>query len=150
MTPSPATWMNRAGKIRRLVVGGGHAPGFPPSKAEDVSLNVDAEAMPDVVGDIAHAPLASGIFDEVYFEKVPFGAFTGGNSIALREAARVLCPGGRVVIEPGWAAPVPEIRAAMREAGFRYVRSKNIFAKGAAVGEIRKSFLRFTGRLSLR
>jgi SAM-dependent methyltransferase len=89
-------------------------------------LNVDADAIPDVVSDIAHAPLASGVFDEVYFEKVPYHVFASDDDVALREAARVLRPGGRLVIETGWAAPVSEIRAAMRRTGIRYVRSKNV------------------------
>ena len=136
--------------VRRLVVGGGRACGFPRLKAGDLALNRDPEAMPDLVGDVAWAPLASGVFEEVCFEKLPFAAFTGDNRRAIKEAVRVLRPGGRLIVETGWAVPGAEVRAAMRQAGLRYVKCKNVYAKGAPVGEVRRSFVRFTGRLRKR
>ena len=77
-------------------------------------------------------------------------AFTGENIGALKETVRVLRPRGRLVIETGWAVPVAQVRAAMSEAGFHYVRCQNIYAKAAQVGEVRKSFVRLTGRLRTR
>jgi hypothetical protein len=118
-----------------LVVGGGRAPDFPKLKPEDIALNLDADAYPDVQGDINQAPFQSGIFDEVYFQKVPYDAFTGENIGAIPESARLLSLGGRLVIETGSKAPLPEVTAAMRAAGFKYIRITN------------KGYLRLTGRL---
>jgi len=66
------------GGYRRLVVGGGRAPDFPPLRADDLSLNIDADAFPHVQGDITKAPFRSAAFPEVHFEKRPYDAFTGG------------------------------------------------------------------------
>jgi hypothetical protein len=60
------------------------------------SLNIDADALPDVMGSIGRASFATGVFDEVYFEKVPYNAFTGEAVSALSEVERVLRPGGRM------------------------------------------------------
>jgi RHS repeat-associated protein len=104
----------------RLVVGGGRAfatEGLP----GDLSLNVDFSADPNVVGDISSAPFKSGSFNSIYFEKVPFQAFTGGNAEALSEAARLLQPGGELAIETGPAAPVAEILQNLQELGFENI-----------------------------
>lgn len=138
----------------RLVVGGGRAPArcvfdaslggfvelekFPDLKPADVSINIDIDAVPHVVADINRAPFADAVFREVYFEKVPFKAFTGPKVGAIKEAARILQPGGRCVIETGSVAPAEQIKAAMREAGFKYIRVTD------------KRHLRITGRLGGR
>jgi hypothetical protein len=110
--------MMSARESGRLVVGGGHAPTFPLLGKADVSLNIDPVARPDVLGDIALAPFQSASSREVYFERLPFTAFTGPNIGALSESARILQPGGRLAIETGIAAPVAEIVAGLRAAGF--------------------------------
>jgi SAM-dependent methyltransferase len=120
---------------RRLVIGGGRARDFPRLRPEDISLNIDADARPNVQGDIAGAPFASSSFAEVYFEKVPYDAFSGERPAALGEVARLLQPGGRLVIETGILAPVAEIEAALHRLGFKYLRVR------------RKAFLRLTCRL---
>lgn len=122
----------------RLVVGGGRTRGFPRLRPEDVALNLDADAVPDVAGTISRAPFASGVFQEVYFEKVPYSAFTGSNRGAITEAARLPQPRGRLVIETGSLVPIEEIQEALRRAGFRYV--KTTF----------KGYVRITGRLRRR
>lgn len=119
----------------RLVVGGGKASDFPKLRPGDIAMNIDGVAIPDVQGDINHAPFASGIFAAVYFEKVPFSAFSGKNIGAVQEAARLLEPDGRIVIETGEKAPIDEIAAVMRQVGFRYVRVS------------RRGFLRVSGKL---
>jgi hypothetical protein len=87
--------------IRRLVVGGGRAPDFPRLAQFDIALNIDAEAIPHVQGDINKAPFQSAVFSAVYFEKVPYDAFSGQNIGAIHEVARLLETAGRVVIETG-------------------------------------------------
>jgi hypothetical protein len=106
----------------RLVVGGGLATTFPALRAEDISLNVARTARPHVLVDIASAPLQADQFRTVYCERVPFPAFTGSNSGALSESTRILCPGGRLVIETGSAAPRNEIVALLRTMGFTNIR----------------------------
>jgi hypothetical protein len=123
------------GRYRRLVVGGGRAPDFPSLRPGDLSLNIDADAVPHVQGDINKPPFASGTFPEVYFEKVPYDAFTAANRGAIKEVARILDRGGRLVIETGSKAPLAELQAALRQASFKYVRVTQ------------KGYLRITCRL---
>jgi hypothetical protein len=87
-----------------------------------------------VQGDINRAPFRSGAFREVYFEKLPYDAFSGDHIGAIQEVARLLEPGGRLVIETGSAAPLVEILTALRESGFKYLRVTQ------------KGYLRITGR----
>ena len=116
----------------RLVVGGGRA--YPENlRPDDITLDVRTAARPDICGDIARAPFRSGTFGEVYFERVPFTAFSGRNLGALDEAARLLQPGGRLVIETGRIAPVNEIVAGLRAAGFHTV---TVTRRGLALAAI--------------
>ena len=62
-------------------------------------------------------------------------SITGANIVAIKEAARVLRPGGRIRVDTGWLVPIAELLAAMRNAGFQYVRVTQ------------KGFIRVTGRL---
>ncbi len=105
-----------------MVVGGGRRPDFPRLKRNDISLNTAPRARPHVQGDIARAPFADALFTEVYFEFVPHSAFTERNIRAIAESARVLNPGGRLVIHTGSGVDLTEVRTAMRAAGFRYIR----------------------------
>lgn len=124
-------------KSLRLVVGGGRAATFPALRAEDISLNIAGTARPHVIGDIISAPLQAGQFHTVYFERVPFPAFTGRNSGALSEAARLLRPGGRLVIETGSAAPLNEIVTFLRAVGCTHIRvtGRNVLRVTAILGE---------------
>jgi Flp pilus assembly pilin Flp len=113
-----------AGSARRLVVGGGHAPGFPHLGPDDVSLNLDSHfdgssAIPDVRGDAVQAPFRDGSFGEVYFERVEPAAFTGDRIGSIAESARVLEPGGRLIIETGEMTQqqIDEVVRAMQDAG---------------------------------
>ena len=121
----------------RLVVGGGRVATFPVLGAEDISLNIARTARPHVLGDIASAPFQAGQLRTVFFERVPFPAFTGRNSGALREAARMLCPGGRLVIETGSAAPLNEIVTLLRAVGCTNIRitGRNFLRVTAILGE---------------
>jgi hypothetical protein len=103
---------------RRLVVGGGRAPGFPSHTPDDLSLNVSRAAVPDVLGTIAQAPFHDDAFSSLYFERVPFMAFTGQYAGALVEAARILQPGGRLLIETGIYAPERAIVDTLHATGF--------------------------------
>jgi ubiquinone/menaquinone biosynthesis C-methylase UbiE len=120
--------------MMRLVVGGGRVPHYPRLKPGEVSLNIDGDTVPHVQGDIARAPFRAESFKEVYCEKLPWDAFTGSKIGAIKEMARVLRPGGRLVIETGSLVPIGEVLDAMREAGFSYVRVTD------------KGFIRISGR----
>ena len=116
------------GGVPRLVVGAGRAEGFPPLGPGDLALNIDRGAIPHVIGDVAAIPTKAKYFGEVYFERVPFLAFTGEKIIAIKEVARVLQSAGRVVIETGSSAPVAKVVAALREAGFTITTVENFGA----------------------
>lgn len=122
-------------KLLRLVVGGGRAAAFPTLQSGDISLNIARAAQPHILGDITSVPLQPGQWRTVFFERVPFPSFTGNNIDALSEAARVLCPGGRLMIETGSAAPLQEITTRLRVLGFT-----NIHITG-------RNFLRITATL---
>ena len=124
-------------KPLRLVVGGGRAATFPALRAEDISLNIARTARPHVLGDIASAPFQEGLLRTVFFERVPFPAFTGRNSGAFSEAARMLRPDGRLVIETGSAAPLNEIVTILRVVGFTNIRvtGRNFLRLTAVLGE---------------
>lgn len=121
-TPSPRVIVPlpaRASRcdLRRLVVGGGHRRDFPPLKACDVSLNINPEHEPDIVADVARIPLEDASVDSVYFEHMPYPAFTGRRRGGLGEAVRVLKPGGRLRILTGPGAPRREITSELRRLG---------------------------------
>ena len=107
----------KACSFRRLVVGGGHRADFPALGPCDVSLNIREDHLPDIVADVACIPLEDASMDEVYFEKMPYFAFTGSRIQGLREAVRVLKPGGQLLIETGIAAPDEEIVGELRRLG---------------------------------
>jgi hypothetical protein len=109
---------HRAILYRRLVVGGGRAPGFPPGTPGDLSLNISPAAIPDVLGSFALLPFRDGVFSSLYFERIPFMAFTGRYADALVEAARILQPSGRLTIETGVLAPERTSVDTLRAAGF--------------------------------
>jgi SAM-dependent methyltransferase len=126
--------------VRKLVVGGGRAggtrvwdpateawydiPGMPKPRSKAIKLNIDVDARPDVVGDINRAPFANQAFGEVLFESVTWEAFTEDNLGAINEAARVLQPAGRLVIETGGGmrARLPALRRRMNALGFMSIR----------------------------
>ena len=105
----------------RLVVGGGSL--FGTLRLEDVSLNIDPATRPHVVGDIIHSPFRSAVFQQVYFERVPFTVFTGQNRQALVEAARILQPGGQLVVETGRVAPLDQLILILGDAGFTNINT---------------------------
>lgn len=75
------------------------------------------------------------MFAEVFFEFVDYGSFTGQNIKAISECARVLRPGGRLIIHTGRGVSVAEVTDAMRAHGFRFIRVTN------------KGYIRITGKL---
>jgi hypothetical protein len=139
----------------KLVVGGGRAgpmriwdsvtetwyeiEGMPEPRSRAVKLNIDPDARPDVIGDINRAPFKSQAFVEVLFEKVPWDTFTGENLGAINESARILKPGGRLVIETGSGVRscLAAFRERMDELGFRNIR----------VTQKRRGGVRIAGRL---
>jgi RHS repeat-associated protein len=106
---------------RRLVVGGGRSPDMPASSG--VTLNISADARPHVVGDITAAPFKDGSFDEIYFERVQYTLFEGKDPAALSEAARMLSPGGRLIILTGKKvmSSQPGVFYNLVESGFTHI-----------------------------
>jgi SAM-dependent methyltransferase len=89
-----------------------------------VTLNLDLDARPDVVGDINKAPFASQAFARVYFENVEWASFTGDNLGAINESARLLRDGGQLIVATGSGVRphLDAIKHRMRESGFQFVR----------------------------
>jgi SAM-dependent methyltransferase len=106
----------------RLVIGGGNAPGFPTVPEGSFSLNIEPSAQPSVVGDASTLPFAPDTFSEIYYERVPYGAFTGDNAQAISEAAAVLQPGGRLIIVTGSGVSQSEVIALMNGAGLTNIQ----------------------------
>ena len=146
--------MRRSGG-RVLVVGGGRAGPLRVWDAETdawyelsamprhprgryVTLNLDLDTRPDVVGDINKAPFASRSFSRVYFENVGWMSFSGGNLGAINESARLLMDGGQLIIETGSGVRphLNEIEQRMRETGFHFIR----------VTELKYGRIRVSGR----
>jgi SAM-dependent methyltransferase len=103
-----------------------------------ITLNLDLDARPDVVGDINKAPFANRSFVRVYFENVEWASFTGVNLGAIDESARILTSGGRLVIETGSGVRphVEALKQRMREMRFHFIR----------VTELKYGRIRVSGR----
>ena len=103
-----------------------------------VTLNIDYDARPDVLGDIAKAPFADQSFFRIYFENVEWASFTGANLGAINESARILKTGGQLVIETGGGVRphLDTITQRMREVGFHFIR----------VTELRNGIIRLSAR----
>jgi hypothetical protein len=89
-----------------------------------ITLNKDADAQPDVIGDINKAPFSDRAFQRVFFENVEWPSFAGVDRKAIDESARMLNPGGQLVIETG-SGVIPylnTIRERMHTLGFKYIR----------------------------
>jgi SAM-dependent methyltransferase len=90
----------RGGVVLELGCGSGNA--FPALRAALVParlVGVDLVGGSGVRGDVRALPFASGVFDLV----VDFGTCQEAGPEAVREAARVLRPGGLLIHETGWA-----------------------------------------------
>lgn len=140
---------------RVLVVGGGRAGSLRVWDAETeawydlsalprhprgryITLNLDFETRPDVIGDINKAPFANQTFWRVYFENVAWASFTGDNLGAINESARLLLDGGQLIVETGSGVRphLEAIKQRMRETGFYFIR----------VTELKKGKVRVSGR----
>jgi len=117
-----APYLQGARGPSRLVVGGGSAPGFPSTPAGSISLNVDPAANPGIVGSIGNPPVEPGTFTEVYYENVPYTAFTGGNAGAIGATGQVLSPGGQLIIDTGSAVPIGEVQSLLQANGFSNIQ----------------------------
>jgi hypothetical protein len=103
-----------------------------------VTLNLDFDARPDVVGDINKAPFANQSFARVYFENVEWASFTEDNLGAINESARLLIIGGQLIVETGSGVRphLNAIKLRMRETGFQFIR----------VTEVKHGKIRVSGR----
>jgi hypothetical protein len=132
--------------VRRLVVGGGRAPGFPKLGPDDVSLNLkNSGAKSDIIGDInnaavnrANPDLANGSFGAVHFENVPWsaqGPFGANVKLALGEAHRLLKPGGQLTVEAG---RLPETFVeTLKALGFKNIKIESVSADKTIVSATR-------------
>lgn len=143
----------RSGRV--LVVGGGRAgpirvwdpateawyelssmPKHP--RGRFITLNIDFDARPDVVGDINQAPFASQTFGRVYFENVEWASVTGDNLGAINESVCLLIDGGQLIVETGSGVRphLDAIKKRMREVGFQFIR----------ITELKHGRIRVSGR----
>ncbi|GAA3833826.1 hypothetical protein GCM10022226_64000 [Sphaerisporangium flaviroseum] len=125
MNPTWETpWLPHAfGEEAQLTIGGGRVGGFPAKSG--IAINIVVDAKPDIVGDVGHLPLRTASIDRVYFECVPFTAFTGDNRGALAAVARVLRPGGELRLLTGSLAPIDAIREDLTRLGFIDIKINN-------------------------
>jgi RHS repeat-associated protein len=117
-----APYLQGAKAPGRLVVGGGRAPGFPDVPQGSTTLNIRASANPDTVGSISNPPYEPGQFSEVYYEYVPYTAFTGENAEAIAATSRIMSSGGRLIIDTGSRCPIQEVQSLLEENGFSNIQ----------------------------
>jgi hypothetical protein len=110
--------VNSAGGVR-LVVGGGK--GWRDPHPGEIFLDVSPQVRPHVISDVRNPGIANGAVDEIHFENVDAPLFAGPSPAAIDQAARVLRPGGRVVIDTSWNLPVDEAVASLTAAGFEHI-----------------------------
>src|SRR6266508_571204 len=100
----------------RLVVGGGRAAGFP--ETSGISLNVDAGALPHIVGGHRCHTIPCGILQPSLLRESAVPGVHRENISVLGEAARLLRPGGELIIETGFRARAAQIIAELERLGF--------------------------------
>jgi hypothetical protein len=117
----------------------------------EVFLSRDSWKGPHVVGDIRNASMIpDNAFNEISFEATPWQWFSGTAPAALREAARIVGPGGRIRIETGGRAYPRQdlILQRMEEAGFTNVRAEAVADPDASLAEEPETgFVTFYGEL---
>jgi hypothetical protein len=103
-----------------------------------ITLNLDFDARPDVIGEINKAPFADQSFSRVVFENVEWASFTGDNLGTINESARLLIDGGQLIVETGSGVRLhlDAIEQRMRETGFDFIR----------VTELKHGRIRISGR----
>jgi hypothetical protein len=89
----------------RLILGAGRNPGHYTTQPQptDVTIDKAKSAGADHRLNLTRQriPYGDGHFVEVHFEFFPHDQIVAKNAFALREAARVTAPGGRVIIDTG-------------------------------------------------
>ncbi|HEX3488590.1 MAG TPA: hypothetical protein VHU92_04585, partial [Streptosporangiaceae bacterium] len=118
---APGSPSARGRDIKGLIVGGGRIPAFPSPPHDAITLNNFEATHPHVVGDIKRAPFKPDSFKYVYFENVGYTSFTGANSGALAETARILKPEGNLQIDTNASAPVNEIITNLNNLGLNVI-----------------------------
>lgn len=113
----------------RLVVGGGQAEGFPDLEPGDLSLNIDPEADPHIIGDIRNVDLGDQ-FDEIFFERVPYTAI---DENAIQNSAKHLVPGGELSIITGSGAfdVQDQMNRNLTDAGFTNIQWDTDYGPGS-------------------
>lgn len=87
--------------MRKLIVGGGRHGSFPKLKVSDISININAAALPHIVGDIFHHPFKPQSFDHILFERFPWHWLLERRPSGITISASLLKPGGILVILTG-------------------------------------------------
>ncbi len=89
----------------RLILGAGRSPGHYTTQPQPIDVTIDRAKSAGADHRLnltrQRIPYADGHFDEVHFEFFPHDQLVANNSFALREAARVTAPGGRLIIDTG-------------------------------------------------
>jgi hypothetical protein len=89
----------------RLILGAGRKPGHYTTQPRPIDVTIDKakSAGADHTLNLTRQriPYPDGHFGEVHFEFFPHDQIVANNAIALREAARVTAPGGKLMIDTG-------------------------------------------------
>ncbi|MDO8757352.1 MAG: hypothetical protein Q7J64_05025, partial [Elusimicrobiota bacterium] len=88
-----ASKIGLAAAPKRLLVG---ESAWPFRRPGDLTMDIDPAVRPKIVGSISAPPIRDGALRQIYWERMPYTAFVGENIGALKEAARILIPGGRL------------------------------------------------------
>lgn len=113
----------------KLILGAGRKPGHYTTKPglSDITIDKAKAAGADFRQDLTQQsiPFPDAYFAEVYFEFFPHDALCANQHFALKEAVRVLMPGGLLRIDTGrptqqvaYARLVQEVRSVLEAEGF--------------------------------
>ena len=105
----------------RLILGAGRNPGHYTTQPRSIDVTIDKAKSAGADHRLnltrQQIPYGDGHFGEVHFEFFPNDQIVANNAFALREAARVTAPGGRLIIDTGKpvdAAQLAQLRQEIR------------------------------------
>ncbi len=80
---------------------------------DDITVNPDPAALPDVTGTLEDVMAAPGSFSHIHLEKVPWRVITSWQGFGS-QCKMLLAPGGILTIETGMHAPILDLGSVMR------------------------------------